>query len=313
MVARLDMCWMISSLLFDLYTVLFINNPVILNLCTCQNIPSLAFCSAATTESSFSGRLCLSWPPDLQNHPHSADFLQQSLSICLQQCTSYLSLSLCHHFVCWWSSPSLSLIPSGPCADAGEMFDKQQVLFVHSCCPVHADLHFPCHCHTKQVCSLSHSLSSSHTGPFQALKDMLWSILGIVPCSPLIPGSMAMMDEGYIGAAGPTLVSEQWARYRLDIICACSCQWKMHPITAAKLGSVCLLLRGWQTKETGVIDWLEKTVRYVWLLHCLLTETRIRSCNEGALNHDLYILWTLLSGFEACSTMWILEKNLTGS
>lgn len=258
---------------------------------------------------SISGRLCSSCPPpDLQIHPCPADFSQQSLSIRLQQRTSYLCLcrvfplTMCHHFVCW-SIPSLSLIPSGPCADAGEMFDKQRVLFVHSCRPVHADLHFCSHHHKMQVRSLSHSLSSSHTSPFQALKDTLWSILGIVPRSPLMPGSMAMMDEGYIGAAGSTLVAEQWARYRLDIICAGSRQRKAHPITADKLGSVRPLLRGWQKKEAGVIDWREKMVRYVWLLHCLLTETWIWSCNEGAVNHDLCVFWTLLLGLQSFSTI----------
>lgn len=117
---------------------------------------------------------------------------------------------------------------------------------------------------------------------------------GVVPHFPLMPGSTVMMDEGYIGAVGYTLVVDQWAGYRLDIICAGSRQWKAHPITAAKLCSVRPLLRGWQKKETGVIDQWEKTVRYVWLLHCLPTETWIQSCNEGALIHDLCIFWTLL-------------------
>ncbi len=52
-----------------------------------------------------------------------------------------------------WNAASPSpppLIPKAPCADGGVMFDKQQVLFVHSRMPLHADVGFPGHRHVRQ-------------------------------------------------------------------------------------------------------------------------------------------------------------------
>lgn len=236
-------------------------------------------------------------------------FLQQSLSTRLQRCASYLclclvlSLSLCVTILFAGIAPPFHLYPVvRALMQARCLTSSGSCLFTHvSLCMlicIFPAIAIQSRCAASLIHCPHHTLVL-----FQALKDTPWSILGTVPHSPLMPGSMAMMDEGYIGAAGSTLVAEQWACYRLDIICAASCQWNENPITAAKLGSVRPPLRGWQKEETGVIDRQEKMVRYVWLLHCLLTETWIGSCNERALNHDLCILWTLMLGLQAFSTI----------
>lgn len=78
--------------------------------------------------------------------PHSRNLISL-LSLSLHLVFVIVSLKCC--------MPLPSLIPRAPCADEGLMFDKQQVLFVHSCLPLHADVGFPGHRLIWQRCGLS--------------------------------------------------------------------------------------------------------------------------------------------------------------
>lgn len=137
-------------------------NPAVTFLCTCHNSSTLAPRPLIIHPSPLTTQLqadCHGTDPLIHRSHGLMDFHSFIwVSAHSRNLISLLSPSLHLVFVivslkCCMPLPSL--IPRAPCADGGLMFDKQQVLFVHSCLPLHADVGFPGHRLIWQRCGLS--------------------------------------------------------------------------------------------------------------------------------------------------------------